>query len=197
MNRRTALKRSALLMGSGLAGTVFAGMLQGCQVDTGLDWSPAYFDPSEARFISAFSEHLLPRTNTPGAQDVFVDRFLDQLIAEGFTAEQQAGFRAGLAELQGACRDLHGKDFLGCSREEKDAFFKAQEALPGQPEHSLWGSTIVAGDEPSFYRQLKGLCLFGYFSSEEVGERVLRYDPVPGKFVGCVPLSEIGNAWSL
>lgn len=39
--------------------------------------------------------------------------------------------------------------------------------------------------------------LFGYYSSKKVGEEVLNYDPVPGKYESYVPLKEIVNAWSL
>ena len=184
-------------MGSGLAGTVFSGMLQGCQVDTGLDWTPSFFEASEARWVGEFAEHLLPRTETPGARDVYVDRFLDQLIANGFTEQQQEAFRTGLDELESGFGEMHGKGLVDCTTAQRDQFFQLQEDEPMQPAHALWGSTVVAGKPPSFYRQLKGMCLFGYFSSETVGENVLSYDPVPGKFVGCVPLAEIGNAWSL
>ena len=61
----------------------------------------------------------------------------------------------------------------------------------------LWGNKVKDEGEVAFYRQFKGLVLFGYFSSEAVGKNVLNYDPVPGKFVGCMPLSEVGSAWTL
>ncbi len=37
----------------------------------------------------------------------------------------------------------------------------------------------------------------GYYVSLEIEENVLTYLPVPGKFEGCIPLSEVGNAYSL
>jgi len=37
----------------------------------------------------------------------------------------------------------------------------------------------------------------GYFSSELVGEKILSYDPVPGAWEPCIPVEDIGNAWSL
>ncbi|MDB4293667.1 gluconate 2-dehydrogenase subunit 3 family protein [Maribacter sp.] len=37
----------------------------------------------------------------------------------------------------------------------------------------------------------------GYFSSEEVGKNIFNYDPIPGKFVGCIPLEEVRSAWAL
>lgn len=46
---------------------------------------------------------------------------------------------------------------------------------------------------------LRSLTLESYFASEEVGENVLNYQEVPGKWVGQLPLSEMpgGKAWSL
>ena len=53
-------------------------------------------------------------------------------------------------------------------------------------------------EPPVFYRQFKQLALVGYFTSTEVGEKVLAYDPIPGRFEGCVPLASLGGkAWSL
>ena len=184
-------------MGYSVSGSVFAGMLHGCQVDTTPDWEPLFFSTNEARSVAAVADHILPRTETPGATDVFVDRFIDQVVNDCYTPEQQQRFREGIGAFEETCRHEYGKPFPDLTREEKDALLTTLEAQPMQPDRYLWGNLIAAGGKPSFYRELKGLCLFGYFSSEQVGEQVLSYDPVPGKFVGCVPLAEIGNAWSL
>lgn len=44
-----------------------------------------------------------------------------------------------------------------------------------------------AGPLP-FYRQVKALTLLGYFTSKEIGTKVLVYDPVPGPYKGDIPL---------
>ena len=45
----------------------------------------------------------------------------------------------------------------------------------------------------SAYRRAYGQ----YFTSEPVGKNVLHYDPIPGQFAGCVPISEVGNvSWT-
>ena len=55
-----------------------------------------------------------------------------------------------------------------------------------------------AGLNPNtFYRHFKQLAVIGYYASEQIGEHVLNYDPIPGTFEGCVPAETIGNAWSL
>jgi len=201
MNRRLAIKNTALLMGSGLAATVFSSGLQGCDTKTDTagttDWSPAFFMADEAVMVEKFAGHLLPATTTPGAGDVLVHRFLDKLIGEVFSGEQKTEIREGLLSLDAFCRAEIGDAFNNCSSEQLDSFFNEQENESAVEEANLWGSRIVSGEKPSFYRQLKGLCLFAYFTSEKVGEEVLRYDPVPGNFRGCIPVEEVGNSWSL
>jgi len=44
-----------------------------------------------------------------------------------------------------------------------------------------------------FFLRLKQMTLAGYFSSKLVGEEVTNYDPVPGVYKGCIPLSEVKN----
>ena len=44
-----------------------------------------------------------------------------------------------------------------------------------------------------FYTALRGLVVTGYMLSEKVGTEYLDYDPVPGAYEGCVPLSENGG----
>ena len=49
---------------------------------------------------------------------------------------------------------------------------------------------------PPFFATLKELATVGYFTSEPGATKAVRYDPVPGDYRGCVPLSEIGRAWA-
>ena len=50
-----------------------------------------------------------------------------------------------------------------------------------------------------FLLSVRTYTLFGYFTSEKVGEEVLNYDPVPGRYVGCIPAKNLPNQrdWSL
>lgn len=197
MERREALRLSAALMGTGLSGIVFPGMLQGCKVDTRSDWTPVFFSPQQAAVVAEMAEHLLPATQTPGAKAVYVDRFLDALLSECFDEASQKKFLDGLEAFQEKCRKQTGKGFEAAGKEERDALFSEEEQVGFEPARYLWGNKIREEGEASFYRQFKGLVLFGYFSSEEVGKNVLAYDPIPGKFIGCLPLDEVGKAWAL
>ena len=50
-------------------------------------------------------------------------------------------------------------------------------------------------EEVHFFSMIKELTLWGYFSSEPGVTKALRYNPVPGKFIGCVPYTQGEKAW--
>ena len=51
----------------------------------------------------------------------------------------------------------------------------------------------------AFANNLRGMTIWGYKTSEYVGEEVLEYLPIPGEYIGCANLNEVtgGKAWSL
>ena len=48
-------------------------------------------------------------------------------------------------------------------------------------------------------KEIRDKTVWAYKSTEEIGENVLAYDPIPGIQIGCVSLEETtgGRAWSL
>ena len=67
-------------------------MMQGCKVDKAPDWTPSYLTPEEAEQVAAMAETILPKTDTPGAKDVFVDRYIDLVAQDCLEPEEQAKF---------------------------------------------------------------------------------------------------------
>lgn len=51
-------------------------------------------------------------------------------------------------------------------------------------------------DLPPFFRMMKEMTLTGYYTSEVGATQELQRVVVPGRYDGCVPLAEIGRAWS-
>ena len=41
------------------------------------------------------------------------------------------------------------------------------------------------------FLRVRELTIVGYFTSETVGKTVLHYDPIPGRYDGCIPLAEV------
>ncbi|MFT4857249.1 MAG: hypothetical protein ACI8YP_001602 [Algoriphagus sp.] len=197
MNRRDALRKTGMLAGSAVAIPSLFSLLQSCSQTPRLNWTPIFLDENQASFISSFVDTILPKTETPGALDVKTDIFLDLVYAKTYGPEAQEKVKGDIDQFNADCKTKFGKVFAELSAEDKVACLKDQEANTITFNRGVWG-TVVGEQKPvGFYRQLKSQVLWGYFSSEEIGKNVLNYDPIPGEYLGCIPVSEVGKVWSL
>lgn len=197
MNRRDALKKSALALGAAAGAPTLLGLLQSCAQQDRLTWTPKFLSEGHARFLSSFVDFLLPKTETPGGLDVKADIFIDLMYAKTYDEAGQKQVVAEIEKFNADCKEKYGKVFAELSAEEKAACFKEQEANSPKFAKKVWGGDVGPREPVGFYRGLKSTVLWAYFSSEEIGKNVLSYDPIPGEYRGCMPLSEVGNTWSL
>lgn len=198
LTRRALLARTSATLGVALTGSVASAILSGCRSNPSSEWAPAFFTASEMHLLGAMADHLLPRTSTPGALDVQVDRFFDAFFLDYASPTEQHAFRAGLGAFDAECLTRFGGSFSTLAAEARDRVFGQHEASSPALAPTVWGAQLVESPPPpTFYRQFKQLALVGYFTSAQVGETVLAYDPIPGRFEGCIPLASVGKAWSL
>jgi len=146
-------------------------------------------DPHQDATVTAVADIFIPATDTPGAKAARVNEFIDVLLADWMTDEARARFLAGLADLDVRSRAAFGKDFVdGAAADqvrlltllEDDALrIKDQPAPPSpRPPHP----------EP-FFRSIKRLTMYGYYTSEIGAKQELHFDMIPGRYVPCTPLS--------
>lgn len=197
MNRREALKQSGLILGYTLSASTLSQLWTACKSDTQLQWKPQFFSEEQAKTVSAMAECILPRTETPGAKEVGIDRYIDVFVKNIYSDEAQQAFVQGMKTFEESCQEVHGKTFANLSPEDQEAFLLEQEKDSATINHAIWGETIGDIKPVPFYRQFKAMLISAYFSSEEVGKNLLTYEPVPGDQKGCIPLSEVGNVYSL
>ncbi|MGB5270272.1 MAG: gluconate 2-dehydrogenase subunit 3 family protein [Eudoraea sp.] len=197
MDRRAALKKTAMAAGSAALVPSLFSLLQACQKKPRLNWEPIFLTLNQAELISTLVDTLLPRTETPGALDMKVDLFIDVVFAKLFDKSAQQAMIAQMERLNTTCEDKFGSIVSELSVQDREEFLKEQESTSGKYNGKVWGTAVGEQKPVGFYRTLKSLALWGYFSSEEIGKNVLNYDPIPGEYLGCIPLSDIGNTWSL
>src|SRR5688500_2831790 len=124
MDRREAPKRTALLMGGMVSAPAIMGVLKGCTARPGIDWKPEFLNEDQASIITQVSEIIIPRTDTPGAKDAGVPSFIDQMLKEVYSKEDQDRFTSGLAAFNEQAKKEHGEDFADLDEEEQTAFVK-------------------------------------------------------------------------
>ena len=177
MTRREALQRAAALSGWVLTPAV-VGVLEGCQTGNDLTWAPQVLTAEQVRLVGQIAQRILPPTDTPGALDVGVDRFIDHMLKVGFTEEEQRSF---LDQLDNFSRqDAYFVSDREATQDEKLLLLEQTHAEAQPPD---------SAEPPSFFRIIKQLTLLGYFTSEEVMTQQLNYRAVPGQYRACVPLA--------
>jgi hypothetical protein len=104
---------------------------------------------------------------------------------------------AGLTAFEETCVQQYAKKFTSCTVEQQNEMLRKADKEAAQSSASVWGIRLSAAEAPThFFRRVKELTLLGYYTSEAIGKNVLSYDPLPGVYVGCMPVSEVGNAWN-
>ena len=181
LNRRDAMRGLALTLGvasAGLAGPVAAAMPP-------LTWTPKALTSDQARLVDVVAELIVPATDTPGARQAGVPQFIDRTLAVWCDQKQGDLLRSGLARMDADARAAHGVPFIALGPQQQ----ADQLAAYDKEAKAAWG-------QPHFFKSLKELVTIGYFTSEPGATLALRYDPVPGAYRACIPLSEIGRAWA-
>lgn len=188
MDRREALIRTAWLMGGLVSAPAIAGVLKGCTARPGIDWKPVYFDEKQGSLVSQVAEIIIPKTDTPGAQEAGVPSFIDQILKEVYSTEDQEWFSKGLQSFNEEAKTAYGDEFSDLDDEDQQAFVKKvhDEAI-----------AVARATQPEprrpFILMMKELTMLGFFTSEAGATQVLQYEAVPGAYKGCIPLAEAGN----
>ncbi len=181
LSRREAIRRATLLLGVALSPSLVDGVLR---AQDGRLTNPGQASDGLSSYqlqtLAAVAERIIPRTDTPGAIDVGVPAFIDLMYREYLTLPDRGVIAAGLADVEKRSQSAHGKAFAKLAAAQQDSLLTtlARESQKRQR---------------TFFHQMRELTVLGYYTSEEVGKNVLHYDPVPGAFASCVPISEVGN----
>jgi hypothetical protein len=89
---------------------------------------------------------------------------------------------AGLADVDARSRRQWGGDFIGLTEPQQVGILTT---LDGELQ------ALKAGKEPTekhFFQRIKGLTLYGYYTSEAGMTQELNYSMIPGRYDACTPL---------
>ncbi len=178
------------MMGGVAATPALLSVLQSCQqTREKLDWVPEFFDENQARLIMEISEHIIPKTDTPGAREAGVHIFIDAFIKHCVPAKFQNIIPDGLLGLENKSQSQFQKGFLDISKEEQvSVLSEVAKADYSQAEDK---------ENPTFFRSLKELTLMGYFNSQKGATEALALVEIPGDYEPCIPLEDGQKAWAL
>lgn len=215
MDRRKALKNMGLAMGYTVATPTLISLMQSCKGEPAIVWTPDFFTVDEGVIANKLVDIILPKTDTPSASEVQVDIFIDRFANEVMEKEQQDFMRMALNKFVDQALKVSGKEkasdltsedlepvLANALKTTKEERVKNLDLINTYNEAVAQGQEATLDDTISrfaFADNLRGMTIWGYKTSEYVGEEVLAYLPVPGEYVGCGDVQELteGKAWSL
>jgi hypothetical protein len=147
------------------------------------NWKPVFLDEHQNETLIILSDLIVPATDTPGAKEALVNRYID-LVMAAETHENQKSFLGNLAYIDGESMRKYKNTFRYLSREDQDDLLHSI-AYP------LAGSTWTgeaAGSDPGFtnFEQLKTHITVAYYTSQ-IGMKELGRDDnfTHGVYQGC------------
>ena len=163
-----------------------------------IDQKVTYLTPEQRATLAAMTETIIPRTETPGAIDADVPRYIELMAQQWMNDAERAIFDSGLASLMNEMQAEFGKPLEQLDENTRSSVLQRMEDAVSDHPWFMPGS-IMGGESTSdvpFICQVKELTVFGFFTSEVGGAEVLRYDPMPMQFESDTPLGAEESSWS-
>lgn len=202
MNRRDFIQKTTLFLGT--VGAASVTPFLSAKEMTHLAGASAYitkpatiFNTRQRQLIAAMSEAIIPRTDTPGAIDAKVPKFIELMVQEWLNEQEKAIFWEGLNNLETEVPKQYGAPFDELSTEQQLAVLEKME------EQALSSSWYRRGNihrpfvsDAPFICQVKELTIWGFFTSEVGVTKVLEYNPMPMRFDGHYPKEGMRATWA-
>ncbi len=207
MNRREALKSLGLSLGYVVTAPAAISVLQSCSGKEET-WTSLFFREDEKQMVSYLVDIILPVSDIPGGLDVNLPQFIDMMCNDTLKESDKELFHQGSQFFGNQYHERFKKDINNSKKDEIREVFSSYFDLDQaeQDKVKFMQSKNVddlAGEEKKnftiykFLIMVRSLSLLGYFTSEQIGKEVLSFDPIPGGYQACIPVSEIGNAWTI
>lgn len=207
MNRREALRSLSLGMGYVVAVPAVMNMLESCTQDKET-WSSVFLTDKEKHMVVHLVDIILPSSDIPGGLDVNLPQFIDMMCMDVMNESDKEMFHQGSHVFAERFRENFNKDIAKAKKKEilelfAGYFDKTAEESRIVFQEQRKNSKEIPADELQDYLMYKCLLavrtfsLLGFYTSEKIGTEVLNFDPIPGVWQPCIPVSEVGNAWTI
>ena len=187
IDRREAIRRVTAMLG----GVVFIGgsdLATVCErVQSRVAASRAQigaFTAQDIALLDEVADTILPETKTPGAKAAHTGAFMAVMVTDTYDDGQQAIFRDGMRKLSDAA-------FMTATPAQRLAQLEQLDR-----EQKAYMDSRAPGAPPHFFRLMKELTLFGYFTSEIGCTQAMRYRETPGRFDPCAPYTPGETTWA-
>ena len=180
LTRRDALRNAALLVGGTLSASQL-GLLSKAFAAMDANDAPRFLNAAQFATLSRVADLVIPETDTPGALGARVPQFIDMMLADWASVERQSRYVSGLADIDSRA-GVAG--FVALPNDAQLALLKDLEK-----------KRFAREAEAAFFGELRKMLLFSYYATEIGATVELRFQPVPGDYQPCIPLTDESRTW--
>lgn len=199
MKRREALKNLGMATGFFVATPTVISILQSCTAEPET-WKPVFLTTEQGIVLTRLVNIILPNTDDlPSVTDLNVPQFIDRYADEVFAIEDQNHFKTAFDKTIALIKPNPETDINTISDEDYMALFDTHMLLKGEIDEERESDIEFKGLTVSeFLNKVKNMTIKAYKTTEEIGENVMIYDPVPAQYI-CGDLQELtgGKDYSL
>ena len=204
MNRRQVLKNLGFGAGALVITPAVMSLLQSCENEA--VFTPVFLSMGQGHALRRIVDLIIPSDDkVPGAVDVGVHSFIDSYWHAVSDEKSKTQTKMALGLLAEKFQTMFGKPlekgkpedfdqllikYLKTTKEEREVYAKEMGRFYGDFAKDPSVKPNVDAGIHSFLTGVRGMTIWAWKSSEEIGKNVLWYDPVPGQQEGCIPLSE-------
>lgn len=205
MKRREALKNLGFATGFFVATPTIVSLLQSCTSEVKV-WTPDFFTQEEGVILNKLTNIILPKTEgLPSATELnvpqFIDKYINEVLDDINQAQVKNAFKKIIVLLKPFPLDKDGKEGTidlvtdETYKELLDEYMLLEDDIDIEREGDLDSLELTKSE---FLNSLKWMTINAYLTTEQIGENVLVYDPVPNQYY-CGDVQELtgGKAYSL
>ncbi|WP_231459346.1 gluconate 2-dehydrogenase subunit 3 family protein [Pedobacter sp. Leaf132] len=150
---------------------------------------------SSGDLIADLAETIIPSSDTPGAKEASVHKYIINVITHCTAKVEQNKFLKGLESVKTYSNENFGKSFSNCNETQKNkilSYFEKNDTYDTPIFNKI--NTKLFGK--SFFTQLKELTVDGYCLSQLGATKGLAYDYIPGNYKPCIALKKNQKSWA-
>jgi len=173
LNRRQILQTAL----AGSVGVALVGLQRACmaQEDFGDDIRNPFLTDQQSAVISAVAGRIIPQTDTPGAIEAGVPEFIVLLLSDWYTPTERQPVVDGIETLSARCAERWNTAYPDCTADQQDELLASMQ-------------------DSEFFKMMKQLTVYGYYSSETGANAELRFEPAPGRYE-TIDFADVGKQW--
>ena len=153
LTRRDVLKNAIALVGGSITASQL-GLLSHAWA-AAKSPTPRFLDDSQLALVKRAVDIIIPSTDTPGAAEAGVHRFIDMMMADWASEGSRDTMTRAIADIDVSARQAFDRPFIDLQKDQQQALLE-----------TIDDDTRGKSDSQSPFGMFKQLTIYGYYTSE-------------------------------